>query len=111
MTELTSRLVSVSAEMYRRYYDGFSNRVLWFAHHGMLRPDAVTAESHLDWAYGYRPVNEAIAQAVIEELDACGEMTPVMFQDYHLYLAPKIRARAQARSLLCSTSSMSHGRA
>jgi trehalose 6-phosphate synthase len=86
---LTSRLVSVPPEMYRRYYDGFSNRVLWFAHHGMLHPDAVTPESHLDWAYGYAPVNEAIAQAVIDELDASGEMTPVMFQDYHLYLAPK----------------------
>lgn len=86
---LTSRLVSVPPEMYRRYYDGFSNRVLWFAHHGMLQPDAVTPESHLDWAYGYAPVNEAIAQAVIDELDASGEVTPVMFQDYHLYLAPK----------------------
>ena len=88
MTELTSRLVSVSPKMYRRYYDGFSNRILWFAHHGMLRPNALTPESHMDWAYGYRPVNEAIARAVIEELDASGEMTPVMFQDYHLYLAP-----------------------
>jgi trehalose 6-phosphate synthase len=56
----------------------------------MLRPDAVTAESHLDWAYGYCPVNEAIAKAVIEELNTSGELTPVMFQDYHLYLAPKI---------------------
>jgi trehalose 6-phosphate synthase len=86
---LTSRLVSVPPEMYRRYYDGFSNHVLWFAHHGMLCTDAVTPESHLDWAYGYTQVNEAIAQAVIDELDASGEMTPVMFQDYHLYLAPK----------------------
>ena len=88
VTELTSRLVSVSPKMYRRYYDGFSNRILWFAHHAMLRPDSVTKESHMDWAYGYRPVNEAIARAVIKELDASGAMTPVMFQDYHLYLAP-----------------------
>jgi trehalose 6-phosphate synthase len=88
ITELTSRLVSVSPKMYRRHYDGFSNRILWFAHHSMLRPDAVTPESHMDWAYGYRPVNESIARAVIEELDVSGDMTPVMFQDYHLYLAP-----------------------
>ncbi|MGO8949886.1 MAG: trehalose-6-phosphate synthase [Ktedonobacterales bacterium] len=90
MTQLTSRLVSVPKGMYQRYYDGFSNRVLWFAHHGMLRPDTVTAESHLDWTYGYCPVNEAIAQAVIDELDSSGELTPVLFQDYHLYLAPRI---------------------
>jgi trehalose 6-phosphate synthase len=25
---------------------------------------------------------------VVEALDACGDMTPVMFQDYHLFLAP-----------------------
>jgi len=90
LTQLTSRLVSVPPDMYQRYYDGFSNRVLWFAHHGMLHRDTVTTESHLDWAYGYSPVNEAIAQAIIEELHTAGEMTPVMFQDYHLYLAPKI---------------------
>jgi trehalose 6-phosphate synthase len=56
----------------------------------MLRSDAVTAESHLDWAYGYYPVNEAVARAVARELHTSGEMTPVMFQDYHLYLAPKM---------------------
>jgi trehalose 6-phosphate synthase len=100
MTQLTSRLVSVPADMYQRYYDGFSNRVLWFAHHGMLRSDAVTAESHLDWAYGYYPVNEAIAKAVVAELRTSGEMTPVMFQDYHLYLAPKMVRDLQPNACL-----------
>ncbi len=90
LTQLTSRLVSVPLDMYRRYYDGFSNRVLWFAQHGMLRPDSVTADSHNDWVCGYCPVNEAIAEAVIDELDSTDELTPVMFQDYHLYLAPRI---------------------
>jgi trehalose 6-phosphate synthase len=100
MTQLTSRLVSVPADMYQRYYDGFSNRILWFAHHGMLRSDTVTAESHLDWAYGYYPVNEAIAKAVVEELHTSGEMTPVMFQDYHLYLAPKMVRELQPNACL-----------
>ncbi len=90
LSQLTSRLVSVPADMYQRYYAGFSNRVLWFAHHGLLRSNAVTEESHLDWALGYCPVNEAIAEAVIDELDTSGQMTPVLFQDYHLYLAPRI---------------------
>ncbi len=94
LTNVSARLVSVPAEMYQRYYDGFSNRILWFAHHGLLRPDTFTAESHLDWAQGYRPVNKAVAQAVVDELNASGETTPVMFQDYHLYLAPEmVRAR------------------
>jgi trehalose 6-phosphate synthase len=100
MTQLTSRLVSVPAEMYQRYYDGFSNRVLWFAHHGMLRSDTVTSESHLDWAYGYYPVNEAVAKAVVEELHISGDMTPVMFQDYHLYLAPKMVRELQPDACL-----------
>ncbi|MGZ3715005.1 MAG: alpha,alpha-trehalose-phosphate synthase (UDP-forming) [Ktedonobacterales bacterium] len=89
---LTSRLVSVPEEAYHRYYDGFSNRVLWFAQHGMCNmpgfalPDAPTLRAH--WDDGYATVNRAVADAVVAELTASGATTPVMFHDYHLYLAP-----------------------
>lgn len=89
---LTSRLVSVPEQAYHRYYDGFSNRVLWFAQHGMCDmpgfalPDAPALRS--DWDEGYATVNRAVADALVAELTASGTTTPVMFHDYHLYLAP-----------------------
>ena len=42
--------------------------------------------------HGYAHVNQAFAAAVIEELDRDPTAT-VCFQDYHLYLAPRLRAR------------------
>lgn len=89
---LTSRLVSVPEQAYHRYYDGFSNRVLWFAQHGMCdMPGFALPEApalRTDWDEGYASVNRTVADAVVAELVASGTTTPVMFHDYHLYLAP-----------------------
>ena len=92
LDQLTSRLVSVPERAYHRYYDGFSNRALWFAQHGMCStpgfalPPAATLRT--DWDEGYTSVNRAVADAVVAELAISGTTTPVMFHDYHLYLAP-----------------------
>lgn len=97
------RLVDVPAAIYSRYYEGISNRVLWFAQHYLLRPTGsarFTARTRADWENGYRLVNEAIAEAVIEELAANGTSTPVLFQDYHLYLAPMLVRKACPEALL-----------
>lgn len=89
---LSSRLVNVPEQAYHRYYDGFSNRTLWFAQHGMTHipgfalPDGPSLRA--DWDEGYIAVNRAVADAVVAELTASGTTTPVMFHDYHLYLAP-----------------------
>ena len=86
------RLVETTSDAYRRYYDGVSNKALWFLQHYLLQPTAHPLPSRLlkDWEEGYRVVNEAVGRAVIDELEASGYDTPVMFQDYHLYLAPGI---------------------
>jgi trehalose 6-phosphate synthase len=97
------RLVDVPAAMYERYYEGISNRVLWFAQHYLLRPTGsarFSARTRSDWDAGYRLVNEEIAEAVIEELAVSGPSTPVLFQDYHLYLAPTIVRAACPEALL-----------
>jgi trehalose 6-phosphate synthase len=92
---LTTRLVYVPKQVYRRHYDGISNRLLWFVQHGM--PVAHVARSPRtlgNWRAGYVAVNAALADAVIAELDALGDDTPVMFHDYHVYLAAgMVRAR------------------
>ena len=89
---ISLRLVDTDEDVYRRYYDGISNRVLWFIQHYLLQPTRrpLPARTSNDWEEGYRVVNEAVAQTVIDELDAAGDATPVMFHDYHLYLAPQI---------------------
>ena len=86
------RLVDTDENVYRRYYDGVSNKALWFIQHYLLQPTRhpLSAQTTRDWEEGYRVVNEAVAQTVIDELEATGLETPVMFQDYHLYLAPGI---------------------
>jgi trehalose 6-phosphate synthase len=89
---ISLRLVDTDEDVYRRYYDGVSNKVLWFIQHYLLQPTRrpLPARTSKDWEEGYRVVNEAVAQTVIDELDAAGDATPVMFHDYHLYLAPQI---------------------
>jgi trehalose 6-phosphate synthase len=93
---LDLRLVDVPADRYRRYYEGISNRVLWFAQHYLLYPTSgqiSSARTQRDWRDGYCAVNDAVAEAVLAELRA-HPGAPVLFQDYHLYLAPeRVRAR------------------
>jgi trehalose 6-phosphate synthase len=96
LENIALRLVDVPEATYGRYYDGISNRLLWFAQHYLLQPTATrqfSERTRKDWEQGYRVVNEAVAVAVLAELEAKGTATPVLFQDYHLYLAPE-RVRA-----------------
>lgn len=96
LENIALRLVDVPQTTYSRYYDGISNRILWFAQHYLLQPTGTrqfSERTRKDWEQGYSAVNEAVAEAVLAELDAKGTATPVLFQDYHLYLAPE-RVRA-----------------
>jgi trehalose 6-phosphate synthase len=94
---VTLRHLSIPEETYRRYYANISNQVLWFAQHTML--DVATGtefsqQTRTDWDEGYRPANEAIANAIIHELETWGTDIPVLIQDYQLYLvAEQVRAR------------------
>jgi len=91
--DMTLRLVDTPERVYTRYYEGISNRVLWFTQHYLLKLTSANLfpqRTTTDWEQGYRAVNEAVAEAVIAELEERGDVTPVLFQDYHLYLAPAI---------------------
>ena len=91
---LASHLVALPEEVYRRHYDGFSNRILWFVLHGMA-PLRKPAESTMRdaWERGYVPVNQAVARTVVAELHRQGARTPVMLHDYHVMLAPALVRR------------------
>lgn len=94
LERLASRLVALPEDIFRRHYDGFSNRILWFVLHGMA-PLRKPAESTVRdaWERGYVPANQAVARAVVAELRRQGARTPVMLHDYHVMLAPALVRR------------------
>jgi trehalose 6-phosphate synthase len=89
------RLISVEPETYDRFYNGVSNRILWFLHHQLwdvARHPVFDQESRATWD-AYREVNGAFAEALAQE---AGEgPAQVLVQDYHLSLVPSaLRALA-----------------
>ena len=94
------RLIDHPPAAYDRYYNVIANPVLWFVQHGLwdLRLDP-GCDLEDAWEGGYVPVNQAFADAVVEEL-VREPHAAVMFHDYHLYLAPAVvRARCPDAAL------------
>ncbi len=73
--------VALSAEDVERYYQGFSNAVLWPLFHGRLR----RVELNRAWWHSYRIVNRRFATAVTNIAPLGGT---VWVHDYHLLLVP-----------------------
>lgn len=73
--------VSMSAEEYEEYYEGFSNATLWPLYHDVVAKPAF----HREWWDAYVTVNRRFAEAAAE-VAADGAM--VWIQDYQLQLVP-----------------------
>lgn len=96
--KLKLRFVLTPQDVYDRYYSAFANPLLWFLQHCMwdlAYTPTINAATYDAWEHGYVPVNQAFADAVVGELTV--DQTPgpavpgrpvVLFNDYHLYLAP-----------------------
>ncbi|HLI70153.1 MAG TPA: trehalose-6-phosphate synthase [Ktedonobacteraceae bacterium] len=85
------RYVVIPKTAYRKFYEQISNHLLWFLQHYLYNPaeDSATTKRVLDaWDNGYRVANQAIADAVIAEIENEETLPVVMLHDYHLYLAP-----------------------
>ena len=94
------RFVLTDPAAYELFYGRFSNEVLWFLQHSLPWPEDLDAvERKRSWKEGYLPVNEAFAQAVIDELDTAA-VRAVMFHDYHFYTAPLIVRNARPSAYL-----------
>jgi trehalose 6-phosphate synthase len=82
--------VAPDAETYHGYYNVVANPMLWFVQHRLwgraLRPSLDRA-FHDAWR-DYEQVNRLFAERVVVELDN-NPGAAVLFQDYHLYLAPR----------------------
>ncbi|HXR12778.1 MAG TPA: trehalose-6-phosphate synthase [Gaiellaceae bacterium] len=91
------RLVEHDVDAYARFYTVAANPTLWFVQHSLwdlaYAPDFDDAR-HEAWSEGYVPVNEAFAAATVAELQREPDAA-VLFQDYHLYLAPGMVRNAQ----------------
>lgn len=76
--------VHLSAAEVARFYDGFSNGVLWPLFHYLV--DKVRLDAHRDWTI-YRAVNERFARAIC---DAYRPGDRIWIHDYQLALVPRM---------------------
>ena len=93
------RYVDVDPTTFDAYYNGLSNRVLWFAHHYLWdvpNTPAFGQDTRAAWK-SYVEVNAAFAGALLEE--AGDRDASYLIQDYHLSLVPMLlrEARPEAR--------------
>ncbi len=106
------RLVRHDPDDFDRYYNVFANPTLWFLQHylwDLARAPSRSTRRCTRPGRATRRVNEAFADAVLEELEAAPD-APVWFHDYHLYLAPRARPARPPGGDACPTSSTSRGR-
>jgi len=91
------RLVASDPDAYDRFYNLIANPLLWFIQHYLWDlsnvPDFRLIEREA-WNYGYKQVNEDLANAALEEIEDVEEPI-VMIHDYHLYTCPGLIRRAR----------------
>ncbi|MCI0900880.1 MAG: trehalose-6-phosphate synthase [Chloroflexi bacterium] len=90
--KINLRYVVTPRRVYHKYYNILCNPLLWFLQHYMWNPPYnpnIDAAVHDAWETGYIPVNQAFANAVIEEARAQEQAPIVIGHDYHLYLMPE----------------------
>ncbi len=82
------RLLSFEDDVYDRFYNSISNRLLWFLHHylwDLPRSPVLGVGARHAWD-AYRSVNVSFAGALAEEVE--DTESSVLVQDYHLSLVP-----------------------
>ena len=91
--KINLKYVVTPRRVYHKYYNVLCNPLLWFLQHYMWNPPYnpnVDASVHDAWQGGYIPVNQAFADAVVDQARS-SELPPVIIgHDYHLYLLPEM---------------------
>jgi trehalose 6-phosphate synthase len=83
-------LVDHDPNAYELFYDVIANPTLWFVQHGLWELKRNPgSDLSIPWRDGYCKVNAAFADAVLAELEREPDAA-VFFQDYHLYVAPRL---------------------
>jgi trehalose 6-phosphate synthase len=91
------RLVVHDPGDFDRFYNQFANPALWFLQHELW--DLMGDPDLRDAWVSYERVNEAVAEAVLDEAAADPE-APIWLHDYQLYLAPSVVRRARPDAAL-----------
>jgi trehalose 6-phosphate synthase len=83
------RYLSFDPDTYDAFYNGISNRVLWFLHHVLWNIPRAPQFDRTTWQAwdAYIQINRAFAEAMAEE-GASGTRAVYLVQDYHLSLVP-----------------------
>ncbi len=95
--EYMVKFVASDPDAYDRFYNIIANPMLWFIQHYLWdlsnAPDIRRNETEA-FEFGYNAVNEDLARAVLDEIEAI-ENPIVMVHDYHLYTLPGLIRRAR----------------
>lgn len=89
--DLRLRQVAIPAKSYALHYEKICSELLWYTFHYMhslatrLTPEHIAIEA---WNDGYCIANEAIANAVSEEIGSDAPSTVLMLHDCFLFLVP-----------------------
>ena len=90
---ISIRYAPTAPEAYAKHYGVIANPLLWFIQHYLwqLAYEPVIDDPIYDaWEQGYVPVNQSVAEAVAAAAATSKKRPLVLFQDYHLYLAPRM---------------------
>lgn len=101
--DLLVRLISPTKDEYHKYYNVFSNPLLWFLQHLMWNyswTPNITEATYDAWNKGYTSVNRSIAAAVVEEARREDASPFILLHDYHLYLTPGYIRQELPRALV-----------
>jgi trehalose 6-phosphate synthase len=85
------KFVVAGEAAYNGYYKVIANPLLWFLQHSMwdiFRSPTIDRATWQSWQDGYIAVNRLFAESVARQIQAKPQPSLVMFQDYHLYVAP-----------------------
>lgn len=98
-------------EAYDGYYNVIANPLLWFLQHSMWdvpRSPIIGQNTWQAWRGGYTVLNQQFASAIADRVREVGGRPLVMFQDYHLYLAPRYLRSLLPRQLRPATLHFTH---
>ncbi|MBA3552278.1 MAG: trehalose-6-phosphate synthase [Actinobacteria bacterium] len=96
------RYLSFPPATYDRYYNGISNRILWFLNHYLWdvpRTPRFDDGTQRDWA-AYRRVNQSFAAALHDEAGQLRSEPLFLVQDYHLSLVPAMLRKLRPGALI-----------
>ena len=94
-TNYSLRFLTFDPDTYDAFYNGISNRVLWFVHHYLWDVTGVPSFANQireRWE-AYRQVNDEFAGALADEGKRMAEPPAYLVQDYHLCLTPELLRR------------------